>query len=77
MSESIGIATGFLLMALHCLGFVALTHTLSPMNFISKVLERPENEKAYLLIPVRYTAETAKVLALKRKDGEQVIELYR
>lgn len=76
VSESVGIATGFFLMAVHNAGLVALTHTPSPMNFISKVLERPENERPFLLIPVGFPAEKVLVPDLKRKDCVQLIELY-
>lgn len=76
VSESVGIATGFLLMAVHNAGLVALTHTPSPMNFISKALGRPENERPYLLIPIGFPAENATVPKLKRKSCQQVIELY-
>lgn len=76
VSESVGIATGFLLMAIQNVGLVALTHTPSPMNFISKALGRPENERPYLLIPVGFPAENAQVPKLERKERGEVIELY-
>jgi nitroreductase len=75
-TESVGIATGFLLAAIHNAGLVALTHTPSPMNFLSKVLGRPENEKPFLLVPVGYPAENAEVPNLTRKTLEQVAEFY-
>lgn len=75
-NESVGIAVGFLLNAVHNAGLVALTHTPSPMNFLEKVLDRPENEKAFLLIPVGYPAENARVPRLERKTKEQVLEIY-
>ncbi len=53
--ESVGIAAGLLLTALHLAGLATLTHTPSPMGFLSKILNRPKNEKPYLLIPVGYT----------------------
>ncbi|MEO8085606.1 MAG: nitroreductase family protein [Bacteroidota bacterium] len=68
VSESCGIACGFLLAAIHNAGLIALTHTPSPMNFLSKILDRPENEKPYLLIPVGYAAEECWVPDLKRKN---------
>lgn len=74
--ESVGIACGFLLEAIHHAGLVALTHTPSPMNFLAKLLERPANEKPYLLIPVGYPAEGALVPDLKRKGPEEVIEWF-
>lgn len=53
VNESVGIATGFLLTAIHQAGLVALTHTPSPMDFLTKLLGRPANEKPFLLIPGR------------------------
>ncbi len=75
-TESVGLATGFLLAAIHNAGLVALTHTPSPMNFLAKVLDRPENEKPFLLIPVGYAANGAEVPALKRKSLEDVAVFY-
>ena len=76
VSESVGLAAGFFLMAVQNAGLVALTHTPSPMNFISKALERPENERPFLLIPVGHPAENAEVPALTRKSIEEVIHYY-
>lgn len=76
VSESVGLASGFLLMAIHNAGLVALTHTPSPMNFISKALGRPENERPFLLIPVGHPAKDALVPDLERKTIDQVIEYY-
>jgi iodotyrosine deiodinase len=76
VSESVGLACGFLLQAIHQCGLVALTHTPSPMNFLSKVLNRPKNEKPYLLIPVGYPAENVMVPDIKRKEKEEVIVRY-
>lgn len=76
VSESVGLASGFLLAAVHHAGLVALTHTPSPMNFIAKALNRPENERPFLLIPVGYPSETAQVPDLSRKTKAQVIEYY-
>lgn len=75
-NESVGIAVGFLLTAIHNAGLVALTHTPSPMNFLEKVLDRPENEKAFLLIPVGYPADEVRVPLLKRKALNEVMEIY-
>ncbi len=72
VTESCGIACGFLLAAIHDAGLVALTHTPSPMNFLSKILKRPENEKPYLLIPIGYAADACWVPDLKRKDLSEV-----
>jgi nitroreductase len=76
VSESVGIACGFLLTAIHNAGLVALTHTPSPMNFLSKLLKRPENERPFLLIPVGYPAVNALVPDLRRKDLDEVLFLY-
>ena len=75
-TESVGLATGFLLAAIHNAGLVALTHTPSPMNFLTKVLNRPANEKPFLLIPVGYAASDAEVPTLKRKSLEEMTVFY-
>ena len=72
VNESVGIASGFLLVALHNAGLATLTHTPSPMGFLEKILDRPENEKAVLLIPVGYPAEDATVPDLKKKSFEEI-----
>jgi nitroreductase len=76
VNESVGIATGFLLAAIHQAGLVALTHTPSPMHFLEKILQRPANEKAFLLIPVGYPAQGARVPNLTRKGLEEVAVFY-
>jgi iodotyrosine deiodinase len=76
VSESVGIACGFLLEAIHYCGLVALTHTPSPMNFLSTLLERPENEKPFLLIPIGYPKEVTMVPDIKRKTKDLVIVKY-
>lgn len=76
VQESVGIATGFLLTAIHKAGLVALTHTPSPMNFLGEILGRPSNEKPFLLIPVGYPMENAKVPVLERKKEDEVIVWY-
>lgn len=76
VNESVGLATGFLLAALHNAGLVALTHTPSPMNFLTEVLERPKNERAFLLIPVGFPAQDAQVPKLARKALSEVMEMY-
>lgn len=75
-TESCGLACGFLLAAIHHAGLAALTHTPSPMNFLAKVLNRPENEKAFLLIPVGYPANECWVPDLKRKDLNAISKWY-
>lgn len=72
VDESVGIACGMLIAAIHHMGLVTLTHTPSPMGFLAKLLGRPENERAYLLLPVGYPAADAEVPAIRRKPLEDV-----
>ncbi len=74
VQESVGLACGFLLAALHWMGLATLTHTPSPMGFLSKILKRPVNEKPFLLIPVGYPAADAKVPDIGKKRMEEVME---
>ncbi|MCY7291149.1 MAG: nitroreductase family protein [Ferruginibacter sp.] len=76
VTESVGIACGFLLAAIHNAGLIALTHTPSPMNFLCNVLNRPANEKPFLLIPVGYAADECWVPDLKRKQLGDVVVYY-
>lgn len=76
VNESVGIACGFLLAAVHRVGLAALTHTPSPMDFLTRLLGRPANEKPFLLIPVGYPAEEATVPDLLRKPSQEVIAWY-
>ncbi len=76
VSESVGLASGFLLAAIHNAGLVALTHTPSPMNFLAKILNRPKNEKPFLLIPVGYAPKEAQVPKINRKKAKEVIAFY-
>lgn len=76
VNESVGIASGFLITAIHNAGLITLTHTPSPMNFLEKILNRPKNERAFLLLPVGYPADNAVVPNLKRKKLEAVLEVY-
>lgn len=76
VNESVGLAAGFLLAAIHHAGLVSLTHTPSPMNFLQKILKRPENERPFLLIPVGYAADEVKVPDLQRKQKDEVIVYY-
>lgn len=64
--ESVGIAAGFFIAAVHMMGLVTLTHTPNPMGFLSELLARPANEKAYLVLPVGYPAPDAKVPEIDR-----------
>ncbi|HMS33127.1 MAG TPA: nitroreductase family protein [Ignavibacteria bacterium] len=73
VNESVGIATGFLLAALHNMGLATLTHTPSPMNFLQKILNRPSNEKPILVIPVGYPAEDAVVPDIKKKEINEIM----
>ena len=73
VNESVGIATGILLSSLQIMGLVTLTHTPSPMNFLQKILNRPSNEKPYLLIPVGYPAKDAVVPDIKKKDMKDIM----
>lgn len=77
VNESVGLACGFLLTAIHQAGLVALTHTPSPMDFLTKILSRPQNEKPYLLIPVGYPAPNATVPNIRRKSQEEVLVWYK
>jgi nitroreductase len=72
--ESVGIAVGFLLIALHTAGLATLTHAPSPMGFLKEILNRPENERPFLLIPVGYPAEDAEVPALDKKPLDEIAE---
>jgi len=71
--ESVGIACGLLLAALHHAGLATLTHTPSPMGFLRDVLGRPAHERAYLLVPVGYPAEGCRVPAITRRPLEEVL----
>ncbi len=73
VQESVGIATGFLLAALHMSGLATLTHTPSPMGFLSSILDRPKNERPFVLIPVGYPAADATVPAIGKKSLDQVM----
>ncbi|MDP6532480.1 MAG: nitroreductase family protein [Candidatus Marinimicrobia bacterium] len=75
VNESVGIATGFLLAALHYAGLATLTHTPSPMGFLQKILKRPDNERAFLLIPVGYPANDAEVPTIRKKRFSEVYEM--
>ena len=74
VNESVGIACGLFIAALHHMGLVTLTHTPSPMGFLSRLLRRPANEKPYILFPVGYPAAEATVPLLARKNIEDVVQ---
>jgi iodotyrosine deiodinase len=71
--ESVGIAVGLLLASLHQAGLATLTHTPNPMNFLSEILQRPANERAYVVIPVGYPAANAQVPVLKKKALSEIL----
>jgi len=73
VQESVGIAVGFLLASLHAAGLATLTHTPSPMKFVAELLERPENERAFCLVPVGYPAADAVVPDLSRKPLGEIL----
>ena len=75
VQESVGIAAGFLLAALHMSGLATLTHTPSPMGFLSSVLNRPKNERPFLLIPVGLPSHDATVPAIAKKAIGEVMEV--
>jgi len=76
VNESVGIATGMLLAAIHNAGLASLTHTPSPMNFLAEIMNRPESERAFLLIPVGYPKDDAEVPDIKRKELEEIISYF-
>ena len=71
--ESVGIAVGMLLAALHRAGFATLTHTPSPMRFLGEILGRPRNERPFVVVPVGYPAPGARVPAITRKPLAEVL----
>ena len=77
VNESVGIAVGLLLTAIHHAGLVALTHTPSPMKFLTSILNRPEHERPFLLIPVVWPAEGCQVPDLHRKSIEDIMIVDR
>lgn len=76
VNESVGIACGMLISAIHHAGLVTLTHTPSPMNFLAKILDRPANERAYMLFPVGYASKDVYVPNIQRKSLEEVSTFY-
>ena len=72
VNESVGIATGFLIAALHRAGLATLTHTPSPMNFLNELLDRPANERPFLLLVVGYPAADATVPVIEKKPLEEI-----
>jgi nitroreductase len=76
VEESTGIACGILLAAAQNAGLATLTHTPSPMNFLTEILQRPENERPFLLIPIGHPADRCEVPDLKRKELDAVRVRY-
>ncbi len=76
VSESVGIATGFLIRALHQCGLATLTHTPSPMAFLNQILDRPKNERPTILLVVGYPAPGAMVPKIKKKSLEEISTFY-
>ncbi|MEN8191382.1 MAG: nitroreductase family protein [Bacteroidota bacterium] len=74
--ESVGIATGMLITALHNSGIAALTHTPSPMNFLNQILNRPQNEKPFLIVVAGIPGETTTVPNIKRKEFDNIASIY-
>ena len=72
VAESVGIATGFLIAALHHAGLATLTHTPSPMGFLNEILQRPPHERPYLLLVVGYPADDAQVPAITKKPLDEI-----
>jgi hypothetical protein len=73
VQESVGIAAGFLIAALHHAGLASLTHTPSPMGFLGEVLGRPANERAFLILVVGYPADGATVPVITKKPLEDIV----
>lgn len=76
VNESVGIATGMLITALHNAGLCTLTHTPNPMAFLNRILERPKNEVPIILLPVGYPKEGTKIPDLTRKPLEDICKVY-
>ena len=72
VQESVGIATGILITAIHQAGLVSLTYTPSPMGFLSNLLQRPANERPFLILAVGYQAENATVPNIQRKPLSEI-----
>ena len=77
LNESVGIATGMLISAIHMAGLVTLTHTPSPMKFLAEVLRRPDYERPFLLLPVGYPSDDCVVPDLVRKPLDEVMVIDR
>lgn len=76
MPESVGIATGMLITALHMSGLATLTHTPSPMKFLNEILQRPKNEKPYMLIVAGYPQDGVTVPDIERKNFDEICSVF-
>lgn len=76
VKESVGIATGMLITALHNAGLATLTHTPSPMGFLNEILERPENERPFLLLVVGYPGKDVKVPSITKKSLNEIASFF-
>lgn len=76
VNESVGIACGMLITAIHNAGLVTLTHTPSPMNFLAKLLHRPSNERGFLLLPVGFPKSPTYVPDIERKPPDEIAVFY-
>ena len=72
VNESVGVATGFLIAAIHNAGLVSLTHTPSPTGFLNEILNIPPGEKPFLILVVGYPAEDARVPTIEKKQLEEI-----
>jgi nitroreductase len=72
VQESVGIATGILITAIHQIGLVSITYTPSPMDFLNDILNRPGNERPFLILAVGYPADNATVPDLQRKSLQEI-----
>ena len=77
VNESVGIACGMLLAALHNAGLATLTHTPNPMGFLNEILKRPKNEKPYLLVPAGYPADDVKVPNITKKPLNEIMRVIK
>ena len=76
VSESVGIATGLLITALHNAGLATLTHTPSPMNFLREILGRGENERAFLILVTGFPADDVEVPNIRKKSFEEYTSFF-
>lgn len=74
--ESVGIACGMLITALHFSGLVSLTHTPSPMNFLNEILDRPKNEKPYLILVAGYPEDETQVPNITKKKLNEIMSVF-